>query len=341
MRPGSWTARAASPWTWACDGDHLDTDLAALLRGAGRDLGHPDRVGVVGEDDHLGGAALHDRVEDLPGRRTLTGASGHDDGARLLEERGQTRPRGDGDDLAAGAGRGPAGLGGLLGELVGEVGDADAVGPPGLDAGLDRRPHVVDVDVDVPESFAADHDETVPEAGQRLLEHRDRGVLGVEEIHHLVGGPVGREVSAATGERGERHRDAMHPDRCRRWSPARRDRLGGVQDDAEPATARVDDACVGQHLELGGSAGQRFAGGRRSSGEDVPGAGAGHPGTRHGRVGCGAGHAEDGALDRLTDGGVGRIGRALHPFRGHDRVAVLARRLGQPARRRPRASGSG
>ena len=122
----------------------------------------------------------------------------------------------------------------------------------------------------------------------------------------------------------------MHPDRCRRWSSARRDRLGGVQDDAEPATARVDDAGVGQHLELGGSAGQRFAGGCRSSGEHVPGAGAGHPGTRHGRVGCGAGHAEDGALDRLTDGGVGRIGRALHPFRGHDRVAVLARRLGQP-----------
>jgi hypothetical protein len=127
----------------------------------------------------------------------------------------------------------------------------------------------------------------------------------------------------------------MHPDRYRRWSSSRGDGLGGVQDDAEPSSARVDDPGVGQHLELGGSAGQRLAGGCRSSREHVPGAGSGHPGTRHGRVGCGPGHGQDGALDRLTDRGVRRIGCALHPFGGHDRVAVLARRLGQPGDIRP------
>ena len=54
------------------------------------------------------------------------------------------------------------------GDLLGEVGDPDPVRAPGRDAGLDRRADVVDVHVDVPEAVAADHDERVAQAGQRL-----------------------------------------------------------------------------------------------------------------------------------------------------------------------------
>ena len=168
------------------------------------------------------------------------------------------------------------------GDLVGEVGHPDAVGPAGLDAGLDRGADVVDVDVDVPEAFAADDDEAVAEPGQRLLEHRDRGVLGVEEIHHLVGRAVGREVGAVARVSGERHRDAVaRRDRCGRWAAAGRDGLGRVEDDAQAPPAGVDDAGVGQRLELGGRPGQRLAGGRGGRGEDVAGAG---PGERRARA---------------------------------------------------------
>ena len=60
-------------------------------------------------------------------------------------------------------------------DLLGEVGDPDPVRAAGDDPGLDRGTDVVDVDVDVPQALAADHDERVAERGQRLLAGRGCG----------------------------------------------------------------------------------------------------------------------------------------------------------------------
>ena len=48
-------------------------------------------------------------------------------------------------------------------DLVEEVGDADAPGSPGLDAGLDRGADVVGVDMAVPHAVTTDDDDRVAE----------------------------------------------------------------------------------------------------------------------------------------------------------------------------------
>ena len=75
-------------------------------------------------------------------------------------------------------------------DLLGEVGDPDPVRAAGLDPGLDGGADVVDVHVDVPQALVADHDQGVPERAERGAQGRDPLLVGVEEVHHLVGRAV-------------------------------------------------------------------------------------------------------------------------------------------------------
>ena len=98
-----------------------------------------------------------------------------------------------------------------LAGLGGEVGDADPLGPARHDAGLDGRARVVDVHVDVPQVGASDDEQRVPQAVERRRQQADGIRTGVaEEVHDLVGGPVGRlplrvqRVVTGQGGDGER-----------------------------------------------------------------------------------------------------------------------------------------
>ena len=165
-------------------GDHRDPDGVVLLRGAGGDLGGADGVGVVGQDHDLGSAGADDGLEEHAGRGSPTGCALDHDRAGVAEQPGEAWAGGHRHDPAAG----PF-LGALRGrlDLLGEVGDADPVGSAGGEAGLDRGPDVVDVDMDVPQPLTADHHEGVAERRQVALEPLDRRrVVAVEEIHHLV-----------------------------------------------------------------------------------------------------------------------------------------------------------
>ena len=112
----------------------------------------------------------------------------------------------------------------------------------------------------------------------------------VEEVHHLVARAVLGEVVARDGGRD---RDQVGADRGR---PGHRPATGGggldgVEHDAQPATAGVDDAGLREHLELLGRARESGAGrcGRRR--EDVTGAGPACRGLQRG-VGRGPRHGE-------------------------------------------------
>jgi hypothetical protein len=98
----------------------------------------------------------------------------------------------------------------------------------------------------------------------------------------------------------------------RHRAPAGGGRLDRVEHDGEAASAGVDDARLGEHGELLGCAGQGDAGGSRRCGEDVTGAGIGALGSRERSVRRGAGHGEDGALDRRADRGVAGVGGRRH-----------------------------
>ena len=299
--------------------DHRHPDVGVGLGRAGGDLGDPHGVAVVGEHDHLARTGGEDRVEHLLGAGPTPGTALDDLGARLGEQRRQAGTGGDRDDAPAAAGLGALPVGG---GLLGEVGHPHPVGPPGLDPGLEGRPDVVDVDVDVPEPVAADDDEGVAERRERLAQGGDPVVVGVEEVHHLVGRAVGREL---VGRGRHRDRPAACGRRAGRRPPAGQHRLGRVEDDAQAAAARVDDAGVTQRPQLLGGAGQRLAGRGRGGGEHVAGPRPGGLGRGERGVGGGAGDGEHRPLDRLPHGGVAGVGRLAQRL-GHDPGRALVGR---------------
>ena len=153
---------------------------------SGCDLGDAEAVGVVRQQDHVAAPGSADSGEDLAGRRPPTRSAAHDGGSGSLEELAEPVTRHHGHDTASlGGQRGRPGESG-----VAEVRHADAVRTAGLDAGLDGRPDVVDVDVDVPRRLAADDDQRVAEVGQRGPQLGDRLLGCVEEVHDLVGRPA-------------------------------------------------------------------------------------------------------------------------------------------------------
>ena len=148
VRPGSCTAIAARPWTWAWLG--ITSTRRPPSCSAVRAAISATRTESASLGSSTTSVAPHEwmasRSCPVEGRRP--GPPSDDDGAGLLEERGQAGARRDGDDGALAGGRGPTGLG----DLLGEVRDPDPVRAARVDARLDRRAHVVDVDVDVPQA---------------------------------------------------------------------------------------------------------------------------------------------------------------------------------------------
>ena len=150
-------------------GDQGDADAlgAGLL---GRRGGRVPQLGVVGQQHHLARVGPPDRLDQLsarraapPGRASDGGRAGLARTARPARRRGR-RPR----PRAAPAPERPLGGARRVRVTGPEVGDADPVRPPGLDARLHGRAGVVDVDVDVPQPVAADDDERVAERVEPL-----------------------------------------------------------------------------------------------------------------------------------------------------------------------------
>ena len=305
--------------------DDRHPGAALVAHGLRRGLRHRDRVGVVGQHDHLRGARVADRLEDLAGRGAPSGAGRYDGRAGLREQLLEPRARGDHDHLAAGARRRQVPATAL--DLLGEVGDPDPVRATGLDPGLHRGADVVDVDVDVPQAVAADHDERVAERGQRPAQPRDRLVVGVEEVHHLVGRALRGQVAGR-----QRDRDRPRAERCGAADRALAgDRgLRGVEDHAQAAAAGVDHAGVLEDLELLGGAVQRVAGRARGGPDHVTEPvvrDRRRPGRRlAGRLGDG----QDGALDGLADRGVAGLGRPRQPLGEHQGRPVVGAGLADP-----------
>ncbi|CAM5237723.1 hypothetical protein SVIOM74S_09329 [Streptomyces violarus] len=129
-------------------------------------------------------------MHELAARRWLPGACEHGGRAGLGVQPGQALAGHHGHDgtLGALAGR-PLGAGGVHVPCA-EVGDPDPVGPPGLDTGLDGGARVVDMDMDVPQPVAADHDERVAERVEPLTQPLHGRVLGLQQVDHLEGGAV-------------------------------------------------------------------------------------------------------------------------------------------------------
>ena len=194
---------------------------------------------------------------------------------------------------------------GLFLGLLEQVGDADPVGSPDGDAGLDSCADVVRVDMAVPDAVAADDDDRIAEFSPGVLEARHGVVRCVEEEHDLVAAAVESEAGGLTvdGQRGGSHRDLGRLGQ----RSAVGDGQDGIEEEHVAAGAGVDDARFGQDGQQVGRPGQRVASpfpGRLSDRQQV----GTHVGGDHRRLGRLADHREDRALDRLSDGAVGRLG---------------------------------
>ena len=140
------------------------------------------------------------------------------------------------------------------------MGDTHPARDAGPDAGLQGRANVVDVDMDVPQPVAADHDERVPERRQCGAQSGDPLVVRVEQVHHLEAAAVGRVVGSLHRMRQRQRPNASAGTSHRAFGPtAGESGLGGVEQNADTTTARVDHACLPQDVELVGRPRQRFA----------------------------------------------------------------------------------
>ena len=236
----------------------------------------------------------------------------------------------------------------LLLHLLGQVGDPDALRPPGVDAGLDGRPDVVGVDVAVPQPVAPDHHDGVADAGPHLLEVGHGVVRRVEEVHDLVAQVAhvgGRSLAprsrppwpwplpwplpadrrqAATGR-------PRAPPRARAAVGGRRPRTSSASSrrrkPVPPASTTPACASTGSML---GRPGQRVGRGsmvglldHRDQRRPVAGGAGGRP------VGRGRGHGQDRPLDRAHHGPAGQVGGVAQGVGQHG--GVRPRRLAVPA----------
>ncbi|CAM5371324.1 hypothetical protein SFUMM280S_09603 [Streptomyces fumanus] len=186
------------------------------------------------------------------------------------------------------------------------MGDPDAVRPAGLDARLHGGAGVVDVHMNVPQPVAADHDEGVPEGVQPGPETRHGGVLGLQQVDHLEGGPA--VAGRAVPWYGGLHARVRHASGARRGlgaSPARQRLHQRPQHRDQAVPPGVDHPGVSQRRKLCGRRGEGRAG-----------ALVGGPGHRRavapgalGGVGRGRGDGQHGAFDRVGHGLPGGVGR--------------------------------
>lgn len=182
--------------------------------------------------------------------------------------------------------------------------------PSGLDPGLDGGPRVVHVDVDVPQPVPADDDERVPERVEPAPQPVHGGVLGVQEVDHLVRGPLGGGLAGGVvgrcgGTRADEVTRGAGAGAGRSFAGEGLDQ--GVEDGDEAAAAGVDHSGAGEDREVPGCLAEGGEGGV------VGGAGDGGAVGRAGGVrpvGGGGGDGQDGALDGVGDGPVGGVRRA-------------------------------
>jgi hypothetical protein len=226
----------------------------------------------------------------------------------------------------------------LLLDLFEQVGDPDAAGPAAVERRLDGGADVVGVDVAVPHAVAADDHDGVADAGPHLLERPD-GVVGrLEQVHDLVAevADVVRLVVLVLGQPVEVGRRRVLEVGRLGHGAAVDDVEQRVDEQEEAGAAGVDHAGVLQDRQQFGGAGEAgppTGDGRLEHVEQRP--VLGRPGGR--RLGRLAGDGEDGALDRLHHGAVGRFGRrreGLGQARpvgaviGHEGVADASQHLG-------------
>ena len=153
------------PCTWARVGT-TTTWTPVLLRRPGRGLGDAERVGVVGQHDHLGGAGRLDRVEQLAGARAAARERSDTTCAPASSNSSREARAGHhGDEPAAHAGAAPPAAAG--------VGTCSAKWVTRIRRG---RPASMPASIAAPTSstctctfhspVAADHDERVAEPGE-------------------------------------------------------------------------------------------------------------------------------------------------------------------------------
>ena len=317
-RPGSWTASAASPCTWAVVGITATRIVVVLLGGAGRDLGRAHRVAVVGQHDHLAARRGRDLPRaDLPVDGPATGAAVHDHGAGLA----RTALASPGPAATATTAR-PAArprLGRARARPARRSGSPapGAAGPPRCRPRSRRR-----------RRRRARGRSTAPRRRPRPGSRRGRPgaprsaatavVVGVEQVHHLVGRPVRpAQVGAGLGQRaGPRDLRAARG-RARRPAAAGHGGLGGVEDHAQrrarrrrPPRRRAAPAAARGcgPAPRGPRAAAAMSTSRRARRVRLAAA------SRRGRLRGGPGHGEDGALHR-----------ACRPRRSPPRSASLER----------------
>ncbi len=182
--------------------------------------------------------------------------------------------------------------------------------------------------VHVPEAATTHDHERVAELAEGGAQAVHRGLLGVDEVHHLVRAAALEHVVADVLPR-ERQRD-----RAGLAAYAGDGLDQGVEDHHEAAAAGVHDPGAGERLELLGRAGERVARGVGRSRDEADEAGAG-PERRHG-VGGGPRDREDRALLGLGDRGVRRVGGLAEGVDEHGLLVVgelvgTGERLGEPA----------
>ena len=260
-RPGSWTAIAAIPWTWARVGTRPPSGRRLLLLAAAAAWAARHRVGVVGQHDHLLRPRLRwIAVEDLTGARPPTGPALDHHGAGLCgtappaPDPAPPRPPRPVRRALGAAGRAPgpsARRSGSPGSAAGRPASMPASTAPPTSSTCTWTFHRPSPPTTTSES---------PSGCRRGPQGRDPLVVGVEEVHHLVGRAVLGEVAGRAGGCGIRCRCPSGRARRRRVLTGHRG-LGRVEDHAQAPAAGVDHTRVARAAGAVGRAGEGLPGG--------------------------------------------------------------------------------
>ena len=159
------------------------------------------------------------------------------------------------------------------------------------------------MNVDIPQSFAADDDKRVAQGPEGCAQRWNGPILGVKEIHHFVGRTACHQVCV-----DNRHRQRLRRAEIVAGEPAGQRVFGGVEHYDEGPPAGIDDPGPGEHFHLFGRMGQRHPGCSGGGGKRFTGVLA-VPGGLSGPDGGSLGDGENRALDRFADRRIRCLGR--------------------------------
>ena len=309
--PGSWTARAARPWTAERVGMRATRTPSARACSAAAPAACA-QLGVVGQQHDLAGVRAADGGGDLAAGRAARR------GGRRRRSRRPRRTARPGRRRATTATTAGAGRARVAGRRRRAASPKWVIrmrcGRPASMPASTAAPDVVDVDVDVPQPVAADHDQGVAErvepAAQRARRRRRRGLQQVDHLEGRAAAPAAC-ASAAGAVLGRGVRAVGAGARARKDVPARRRCPGGpaglagdglaqrAEHGDQAEAAGVDDAGPAQHAELARGARRARRGApawaaRTTSASAAVGVAAAASAAR-------GGDGEHGALDRVGD----------------------------------------